>query len=715
MKQSLRALVATASAVTILAFVAGTASAQTAADAKCHSTIAKNITKYQAAQFKNQASCHSSRNGGKIASSTLCNDVMGADLKGGRTGARQKAIDGINKSCLLPASAAVLARYPRCPSPAKTSDDGGATTGIDTFTELATCLLDLSEAYVELVGPEVMGYPSAGILPLSKPLAACTGAIGKSYGKTMGTAGKNKSKCQGTQEKALGGLDYDNCATAADSKLSDALAALDTAIATSCGPLSQAQLASLGLCGQNTAALQTCVVDRVVKPIGNGLVAAAFELPSQCASFADVVANAGTGAKLSNTRLDSGYTGLAHDVDVTDGFLGGVELSGCDADCENCNVEIDPANGYCRCDNNVTIECSTVNGADAACSGGNCTCMFGPPLPLSSGGTPVCVVNKFAEQFDGTTGAIGEYDVGTRTRAVVHLGISQLQPCPICEDPAGAPVEVANDGTRSGVCSGGVRNGQTCDVNATHPDFGPTSFDCPPAAATNVTGGGLSLALRFSSGSQSLSGGIASVDAPAQCASGTCLCGECSGDATVGCNSDTDCDVLGVGTCTGTTHAASKPNECGTACTAVDAGGVGTCSGGPTDGYCDGALRADGRGIIPCTPDDGDDMIPGNADDDGDCRALDPICEGGGEGACGACTSFSIRSCFGPAISATGVPGIFNSEGVSTFCTAATSNTGVNSAGGLPGPGKVRLDFDFNVLCSDHTTQYELPGGSNCP
>lgn len=710
MKQSLRTLVATASAVTIVAFVAGTASAQTAAEAKCHSSIAKTITKYQAAQFKNQASCHSSRNSGKIASSKLCNNIMEADLKGGRSAARSKAIAAIVKSCPEDLSA-VRALYPRCPSPAAGSDDGLPTTGIDNFTELATCLLDLSEEYVELVGPEVMGYPEAGILPLSKPLAACTGAIGKSYGKTMGTAGKNKAKCQGTQEKAGGTLDYDNCATAADSKLTDALAALKASIATSCGPLSQTQLASLGLCGQNTAALQECVVDRVVKPIGNGLVAAAFELPSQCASYADVVANAGTGAKLSNTRLDSGYTGLAHDVDVVDGFLGGVALSGCDADCENCTVEIDPSNGYCRCDNDPTIECDTVAGPDADdCGGNTCTCMFGPPLPLSSGGTPVCVVNRFAEQFDGTTGAIGEYDVGTRTKAVVHLGISQLQPCPVCTGDG-----PSNDGIRAGTCSGGVRNTQSCDVNATHPDFGPTSFDCPPTVAANVTGGGLSLALRFSSGTQSLSGGIASIDAPAQCASGTCLCGECSGDATVGCNSDTDCSDLGVGTCTGTTHAASRQDSCGTACTAVDAGGIGTCTGGPVTSFCDGALRADGRGILPCTPDNGDDMTPGTVDDDGDCRALDSICGDGSEGACGYCTLSPVRSCFGPSISATGVPGIFNSEGVSAFCTAATSNVGVNSAGGLPGPGKVRLDFDFNVLCSDHTTQYELPGGSNCP
>src|SRR5690606_9830545 len=98
----------------------------------------------QATAAKNLIGCHKSRDGGKILSSVQCNTATGADLKGKRSGARQKAIDGVNKACLSPADDAVLAMYPRCPSPVATSDDGGATFGIDTFTELTTCLLDLS-------------------------------------------------------------------------------------------------------------------------------------------------------------------------------------------------------------------------------------------------------------------------------------------------------------------------------------------------------------------------------------------------------------------------------------------------------------------------------------------------------------------------------------------------------------------------------------------
>ena len=42
-------------------------------------------------------------------------------------------------------------------------------------------------------------------------------------------------------------------------------------------------------------------------------------------------------------------------------------------------------------------------------------------------------------------------------------------------------------------CDGGPRNGQACTVGAISPDFGGTSFDCPPDSTSNVSGVGLAI------------------------------------------------------------------------------------------------------------------------------------------------------------------------------------------------------------------------------
>lgn len=676
-------------AVAALAATTGTASAQSKIDAKCHATIGKSVYKYQATLAKNIVGCHKTR--GKAGGATDCNDHTANDPKGKAATARGKAVASITGKCIAGPDPTgndnVLALYGRCPSPAAASDDGGLTDGIDTFTELANCVLDLSEEYMDRVGLEVMGNPQT--VPLTSGKAKCQGAIGKTFAKLIKTAGGTYTKCQAGQEKLGNGLDYDASCTGAagdtKGKFAGTITAMKAAIDGSCGVdnvPTQEDWADIGACGQSQAAMKACAVDRVAVPTARGLAAASLELPSQCTSFADVIINAGSGAKLSMTNLESGTSGLAHGVDVGDLSLGGVELSGCDNDCENCAITHDPSNGNCRCESDATIECTTINGADDACGGGTCQCMFGPPLSISSGGTPVCVVNRFAEEFNGATGVVGEYSVLTRTRALVHLGIGALQPCPTCDDD---------------VCQGGPRNGLACSVDATHPDFGTSSFDCPPDPGQNVSGAGLNLGLEFKSGTDSIT---AAINNPAQCTAGTCHCGECSLDALVGCSEDADCAAVGAGTCTNTTHT-SEQNACDTGpaeCVVTANPDVGVCDE-TFDQFCDGATRQNGGFIIPCNV-------------QGDCDALDADCEGGD---CGTCGALVPKPCFLLKINAEGTPGIFNSEGISVFCSAATANSGVNSAGGLPGPGRVKLDFDFSLYCSDRTTVWELPSGSNCP
>lgn len=696
-------------ACTAAVLVAGSARAQTTTEAKCRGTIAKNLTKYQASLIKSVAGCHKQRNLNKAPYNTTdCNDVWSVDaIKPKLAATKGKITAAINKSCaeVSGVQTSVLEQFPRCPSPSAAVDNGG-TTGIDDFTELSACLTDLSEKYANRIAKEAFGLPP--VVPTSEAVSTCSAAIGKTLGKALRTYGKVRSKCQSEADKAGQGFAY-QCANGDDIKGSIALAngALNDAIEASCNG-TPSTLASMGACGQTAAQLKTCITDRVVKRVGGGLVAAAYELPAgNCPAYADVLVNAGYGSQRTASELDFGYTGNNHNVDINDGSLAGVAMSGCDPDCENCWVTLDrsPAGrlyaGYstCRCDNDATVACNLDNAhieiADPACGGNVCHCYSGPPVPLSGGNTPVCVVNRYQQQFMGWTRAVGEYVVGTRTAALVHLGIGLVRPCPTCVGDTGD-----NDGTRAGSCSGGQRNMLPCDVNANNPDFGPVSFDCQPSIVANISGPGLKMALVFTDETQVTT---AAIPTGALCTAGTCHCAQCSLDSSMGCSSNAECAAFGAGTCTNVTVAAAQQNSC-VALDCVDDGSStnqGFCGNAtPPVAFCDGQLRGNGRGYIQCS-------------NQGDCDAMDSGCDGGD---CGICDGgLWRRDCFPTTITATGIPGVFGSEAVTTFCAAATSDSGVNAAYGLPGPGRLRLDLDFTPYCADHGTPYDLPGGSNCP
>ena len=113
---------------------------------------------------------------------------------------------------------------------------------------------------------------------------------------------------------------------------------------------------------------------------------------------------------------------------------------------------------------------------------------------------------------------------------------------------------------------------------------------------------------------------------------------------------------------------------------------------GTTDRVGGGALRGNGEGFIA-----------GN--NNGDCT---PALGGGN------CSLTQNKRCFLDPITAQGQPGQDGAVLVSTFCAPPTTNTGVNQAGGAPGPGRLSIDWDFNGLCSDGVTPWEL-GGANCP
>ena len=636
--------------------------------------------------------------------SNNCNTAVGADLNGKRSVTRASIQSAIDTDCSL-SGVTVRDLYPRCPSPVASSDDGGATTGIDSYTELATCLMDLTEAYVNRAGAEVMGAP-IGPFPISDGKQDCQGAIGKALSKAIKTAGKVYTKCQKGQEKLGAGLDYDaSCLDAAGdpkAKAAGAIAAVKAAIDASCTTAEipdQAAWASLGTCGQSGTQMKSCAVDRVVEPLSKGLVAAALELPGTCAAEADITVNAAYGAKLTNSRFDLGWKGTGHEMDVPGAWKAAVTLSGCDPDCRDCTVTHNARNGNCRCESDATAVCDTIEGADFDdCGGGMCHCMLGPPQAASASSVPLCIVHRLASDFPaGSTPEMGEYEVLAPLRTIVHTGISHVQPCPICVGDA-----TPNDGIRTGTCEDGDRDGMDCDENAEHPDYGPVSYDCPPDPLANISGAGVRLAPWFSSGNLSLT--AARPASAGVCTNGPCHCGACTGDPHAGCANDLECAAFGLGTCGAAVPVASQQNQCtgGTANCLSDGVGNGTCNAGPFEDKCDGFLENSGRGILDCT-------------DDADCDSND--CDGDNVltlGECGTCTYQDQRQCFLPTISVTGTPGVFSSESVSISCSGTSAGAGVDSVFGLPGPSRMRLDLDIKPYCADGTTAYQVPGGSNC-
>src|SRR5262249_50554748 len=147
---------------------------------------------------------------------------------------------------------------------------------------------------------------------------------------------------------------------------------------------------------------------------------------------------------------------------------------------------------------------------------------------------------------------------------------------------------------RNGTCNGGLQNGQACDVNGVHRTFGPVSFDCPPASASNISGGGLQIDLNLSSGTQSLTAALPcdQTTVPGE----KCPCRVCTGNSQLGCSSNADCAAASAGNCTAGGHLAIQPNAC-TDGVCTD----GFCNAGPVDTFCDGATHADGRGFVSCT------------------------------------------------------------------------------------------------------------------
>jgi cysteine-rich repeat protein len=487
----------------------------------------------------------------------------------------------------------------------------------------------------------------------------------------------------------------------------------------------------------------------------------------------------------TSTRLDSGWTGVAHNADINDqvvtrGFLDCSDSHG--PVCGECNVAgIDPSSGSCRCANDIRNECDQPFVADADdCGGAVCDCYLGAPFPLSSGGTPACVLNRFSQNVTGTANVdLGAGSITANLRAQVFLGGSTRSPCNPCggkcsnnasvfchrdEDCSGGTCTLdtePGDGVRGGFCTSGDVAGQTCDpmgYNSSFPAYRSTdgdgggwySLDCPPDVGKNISGAGLIIGLTQTTGTAQLAANVPCVGFASEL---NCHCLQCSGDSAVPCNTDAECaSMLGscnlslsrkcstnaectnvsagncnqsikkcqqatsiacnvnsdcasvpVGPCRPSTcsvkggNSATEPlpNGCiDFLCTDLG-GGEGECTIGPDSRYCDAILKANGGGILSCLSDE--DCDPGVVGVDA-----------------GQCTLTERAKCLLDPITITGDADPETPIGVATFCIPPTSNSGINTVAGLPGPGRIRNQATSRTFCGNDTSKQYIPGVGGC-
>lgn len=192
-----------------------------------------------------------------------------------------------------------------------------------------------------------------------------------------------------------------------------------------------------------------------------------------------------------------------------------------------------------RCANASNVECTS----DAECPGSTCAFFFGPQVPVSGGGFPVCFTNRVSGPVTGTLSPeLGAGASNLPIIASIYTGPSVDRPCPTC---SGATLGA------TGTCSGGDRDGMPCTVDGTTATFGNVSFDCPAANSANIS----------------------NFDVPLDLTTGT---REIAANAT--------CTGAGGGSCW--CEGQQAPNACRDGVCTVDADGEGSCAAGPIDLTC---------------------------------------------------------------------------------------------------------------------------------
>lgn len=712
-----------------------------AAELSCRGSLAKNGLKLATTASKIYASCHKKRAAGKLPSSTNCNDKDDADPKGKIDKVAGKLSDQAATACSGLTPDDLL--YTGCPSPCAT-----AVPSLSDFTDVAACIQCVVEDAAASLSAVEQGAP---VTPFTESDdKKCHGTIGKEYTKHVKTILKERTRCQNDAE-VLGAMDTMSCGGSdlrgkiakvvvkGEAKLDKDCSEASLSAVQSCTDIS---LNFLKLCvfnssdnvsesmfqsyynlmsggGGTTTTTTMTGGSTTTTTMGGGsqdpqcpssgeLTVIAAVTEESCTTNVDCTigtCDPGLGACVTPSRLSSGWTGIAHGADVNNGVRTRANLlcPGPAPICGQCSVlglnAVDT--DICRCDGDNRTICDEPFQADADdCGGALCNCYFGPPLPLSAGNTPACALNRFSADVTGTANVdTGLGRISTNLRTQVFLGINLITPCPYCTGDI-----TVGDGVRDGTCVNGLNNGASCDsgaLNLTFPAPGGDghSLDCFPDPGKNVSGTGLKIDITQTSGTaDSISVGLECGFPPF--VTYQCHCGICSGDPakTTACVTNGDCSALGLGDCTDNGQGNPLPNQCsnsGVGC--LDTGNnIGACDMGPIDNFCDGVLRANAAGFIACNT---------NVD-----------CEPGTIGIdAGACTLQTTRGCFLDTITAQGVADASQPVGAATFCIPPTSNGGINTVAGLPGPAKVVNQGSARTFCDSNPAIEYTPGVGGCP
>jgi hypothetical protein len=404
---------------------------------------------------------------------------------------------------------------------------------------------------------------------------------------------------------------------------------------------------------------------------------------------------------------DNGWTGIANDVPYGNytPFSAG-RLANCDWNldsptCGQCDVvgtaQYRGAVKNCYCSNLADRDASSHVVCDpeaATCGGGEtCECYNGAILPVSSGGAPGCIVNRFTQPVSGTINVAlsgphaGESDLGIRVESAVHTGIGLSRPCPVC---VGDPVVA--DGVRGGTCNAGPREGMSCDVAGTHDVFGTVTFDCPPDFSLNI--GNLDIKVPHeTTGTNTLTRGTRCTAENADC-----WCSTCATAAGEPCNSNADCPsgvICGGRRCIG---GPNNGNPCTNASECPDAlcnrPGEPTKRNSCTDGVCT---------LNPSDPQGADEGICEGGPIDRLCSietfrscGSNAECNPPPSGTCSDCVGGQIcqatlRQCFMDPIVRTGIPGVQTAIAAGAYCMTPVASASINKVSGWPGPGTVRV------------------------
>jgi hypothetical protein len=402
------------------------------------------------------------------------------------------------------------------------------------------------------------------------------------------------------------------------------------------------------------------------------------------------------------TELDLGWTGMGFDQDIDDRVAMTLDIvcpgGGTPGPCGNCTViGWDCAGGTCRCANDITTACTMPFALDPVCAGNVCNVYPSPPLPLSHEGVASCVISRLAQNVTGMINIdSGATTLDVHLRSDVYVGAVATSPCPHCNDPT------PGDGAGDGSCVGGANDTGSCEAGAPNTTFPApggdfASLDCPPLPGALVSGAGSQIDLEPLT---TLDGSSLGFDVPCSPPLGAfdCACAVCSGDPTIPCNSNATCAAAAAGTCTADGAGAPRqPNAC--AALTCNPTGVpahaedGVCNATPSDEFCNGVLRANGRPFLPCV-------------NNTDCAPY----------AAGTCSLSESRECFlDPIVVSALVTDPSEPVLTSTLCIPPVANAAINAAAGYAGPGRAVIQAGTSMTCPSDPTVGYTPGAGFGP